>query len=236
MGHIALEAPLVRSRSLGAGRATPSVPVTASIPLAATTRKRPRYTGTTISTTDAGDPTFAYTAKFDIGRDPDMMGSPLRVKFGGLFSSRTKKHEEKLYGATPAQITVFGRPFTFDQIRNFKPYQAELALGYTFNYFSKDAVDRIANEYLKAGILTRIDTNANYFRVQEEILSGYAMGTWDQDWGNMVVGMRVERRKNSGSAFGGVGAANTLLSASTATLNGTYSRAATSPSASTTKT
>jgi len=171
-------------------------------------------TGTTLSTTDAGDPTFAYTAKFDLGRDLEMMGSPLRVKFGGLYSVRTKKHEETLYGATAAQIAASGRPFTFDQIRNFKPYQAELALGYTFNYFSKDAIDRIANEYLKAGILTRIGTNANFFRVQEEILSGYAMGTLDRDWGNIVAGVRVERTKNSGKAFGGVGAATTLVSAS----------------------
>jgi len=140
-----------------------------------------------------------------------MFDNPLRVKFGGFFSSRTKKHEEKLYGASAAQLVAAGRPLTFDQIRNTKPYQGEYSLGYTFNYFTKQAVDDLAQDLLKAGVLTRIDTNANYFRVQEEILAGYAMGTWDQPWGNIVAGVRLERTKNSGEAFGGVGSANTLL-------------------------
>jgi TonB-dependent receptor len=166
-----------------------------------------------ISTTDGGDPTFAYTAQFDIEREFEMFGSPFKLKFGGLFGSRTKKHEETLYSATIAQITAAGQTFNFDQIRNLKPYQGELQLGYDFNYFSKDAVDKRANDLLKAGILVRQNTNANFFRVQEEILAGYAMGTWTQDWGNVVAGARIERVKNNGTAFGGIGAANTLVTA-----------------------
>lgn len=171
-------------------------------------------TGTAISTTDGGDPTFAYTGKFDAGRDFDMFGGPMRLKFGGVFSSRTKKHEEKLYGATPAQLAAAGRTLTFDQIRNTKPYQAELSLGYEFDYFTKQAVDDLAAELLQAGVLTRIDTNANYFRVQEQIVAGYAMGTWEQEWGNVVAGVRVEHTKNSGQAFGGVGNTSDLLKTS----------------------
>ena len=167
-----------------------------------------------ISTTDGGDPTFAYTAKFDVEREFEMLGSPFKLKFGGLFGSRTKKHEETVYAATLAQITAAGQTFNFDQIRNLKPYQGELQLGYDFNYFSKDAIDKRANDLLKAGVLTRTNTNANFFRVQEEILAGYAMGTWTQDWGNIVAGARIERVKNTGTAFAGVGAANTLVTAS----------------------
>jgi len=166
-----------------------------------------------ISTTDGGDPTFAYTAKFDVEREFEMFGSPFKLKFGGLFGSRTKKHEETVYSATIAQITAAGQTFKYDQIRNLKPYQADLKLGYDFNYFSKDAVDKRANDLLKAGVLIRQNTNANFFRVQEEILAGYAMGTWTQDWGNIVAGARIERVKNTGTAFGGVGAANTLVTA-----------------------
>jgi TonB-dependent receptor len=167
-----------------------------------------------INTTDGGDPTFAYTAKFDVEREFDMFGSPFKLKFGGMFGSRTKKHEETVYAATIAQITAAGQTFNYDQIRNLKPYQADLKLGYDFNYFSKDAVDKRANDLLKAGILIRQNTNANFFRVQEEILAGYAMGTWTQDWGNIVAGARIERVKNTGTAFGGVGTANTLVTAS----------------------
>ena len=166
-----------------------------------------------ISTTDGGEPTFAYTAKFDVEREFEMFGSPFKLKFGGMFGSRTKKHEETVYAATIAQITAAGQTFNFDQIRNLKPYQGELQLGYDFNYFSKDAIDKRANDLLKAGVLTRTNTNANFFRVQEEILAGYAMGTWTQDWGNIVAGARIERVKNTGTAFGGVGAANTLVTA-----------------------
>lgn len=169
--------------------------------------------GSTIATTDGGDPTFAYTAKFDIGRATELFGQPLRVKFGGVYSTRTKKHEETLYAATAAQLAAAGRTFTFNDIRNLKPYQAELALGYTFNYFTKKDVDAKAQEFLRAGIMTRSNTNANYFRVQEQIMAGYAMATLDQDWGNVVAGVRVEHTRNAGSAFGGIGSANTLVSA-----------------------
>lgn len=166
-----------------------------------------------ISTTDGGDPTFAYTAKFDVEREFEMFGSPFKLKFGGLYGARTKKHEETLYSATLAQITAAGQTFNYDQIRNLKPYQGKLQLGYDFTYFSKDALDKRANDLLRAGILTRQNTNANFYRVQEEILAGYAMGTWTQDWGNIVAGARIERVKNTGTAFGGVGAANTLVTA-----------------------
>lgn len=170
-------------------------------------------TGTAISTTDAGDPTFAYTGKFDAGRDLEMFGSSLRVKFGGLYSIRTKKHEEKLYGATAAQLTAAGRPLTFDMIRNTKPYQGDYALGYDFSYFSKSAVDNLAGELLRAGVLVRMDTSANYYNVQEKIMAGYAMGTLDREWGNIVAGVRVERTENTGEAFATIGGVQQIISA-----------------------
>ena len=170
-------------------------------------------TGNQISTTDRGDPTFAYTAKFDVGRDLSFMGSDLRIKLGGLYTARTKKAEEKTFAATPAQLAAAGRPFTFDQIRNFKPYQGDYVLGYTFNYFSKSALDNLAGELLRAGVLVRQDTSANYFRVQEKILAGYAMGTLDQTWGNLVFGARVERTENSGEAFATLGGVRQIVTA-----------------------
>ena len=166
-----------------------------------------------ISTSDRGDPTFAYTAKFDAGRDLELFGSDFRVKVGAFYSARTKKAEEKTYQASLAQIQAAGRNVTFDDVRNTKPYQGDLALGYSFNYFSKDALDRIAGELLRAGILTRLDTSANYYRVQERIMAGYAMGTLERDWGDIVFGLRAERTENSGQAFVNVAGVNRLVTA-----------------------
>ncbi len=180
----------------------------------------PILTGTNpaIATTDGDEPTFAYTGKFDVERETELFGSQLKMKFGGVYSVRTKKHEETVYAATAAQLTTAQQVFNFDQIRNLRPYLGDLKLGYDFNYISKDALDRRANDLLKAGVLTRSNTNPNFFRVQEDIVAGYAMGTLTQDWGNIVAGVRVERTKNTGSAFAGAGAGtvvpNTLVTAS----------------------
>jgi len=169
--------------------------------------------GNVIQTRDAGDPSFAYTAKFDIGRDLELLGSPLRVKFGALYSARTKKHEEVLYGATAAQLAAAGRTFSFNDIRNTKPFLGDVTLGYTFNYFSKSALDDLAGRLLRAGVLVRQDTRPNYYRVQEKILAAYAMGTWEQDWGNVVFGLRGERTENTGTAFAAINGVQTLVTA-----------------------
>ena len=169
--------------------------------------------GNVIQTRDAGDPSFAYTAKFDAGRDLELMGAPLRVKLGGLYSVRTKKHEEVLYGATAAQLAAAGRTFTYDDIRNTKAFQGDISLGYAFNYFSKSALDNLAGELLRDGVLVRRNTNGNYYRVQEKILAAYAMGSWEQDWGEIVFGLRGERTENSGTAYATVGGVQTLVTA-----------------------
>lgn len=166
-----------------------------------------------ITTIDAGDPTFAYTAKFDAARDLEAFGLPVRLKFGGEFTARTKKHEEKTYAATAAQLAAAGRTFTYDAIRNLKPYQAELGLGYAFNYYTKVDQDRLASDLLRAGVLVRQNTNANYFRVQEEILAGYGMATADTGWGSVVGGLRLERARNSGEAFATVAGTTQLVRA-----------------------
>ncbi len=160
-------------------------------------------TGTAISTTAAGDPTFAYTGKFDITRDTEFLGGPFTLGLGTLYSARTKKHNEVTYGATAAQLTAAGVNFTFDQIRNTKPYLGDKALGYQFNYFSKSALDELANELLRGGVLVRQNTLGNYYRTQEQILAAYAMGRVDRDWGNVVFGARVERTENKAQAYSG---------------------------------
>lgn len=160
-------------------------------------------TGTAISTTAAGEPTFAYTGKFDITRDTEFLGGPFSVGFGGLYSTRTKKRNEVTLGATAAQLTAAGVNFTYDLIRNTKPYMGGEALGYEFNYFSKSALDDFAADLERRGVLVRLNTVGNYYRTQEEILAAYAMGRMDRAWGNVVFGARVERTENNAQAFSG---------------------------------
>lgn len=165
----------------------------------------PVLSGNAISTTKGGDVTHAGTAKFDIGKDFELFGSTARLKFGGLYSVRTKKHKEDLFGASAAQLTAAGETFSFNTIRSNKPFLGREPLGYTFNYFTKSTVDDYAANLLNRGVLQRINTDSNYYRVQEKIAAGYVMGTFDQDWGNIVVGVRAERTENTGTAFGGTG-------------------------------
>ncbi|WP_163594929.1 hypothetical protein, partial [Klebsiella pneumoniae] len=42
---------------------------------------------------------------------------------------------------------------------------------------------------------------ANYYRVSEEAIAGYAMLKTSFDWGNVVAGARVENLRNTGQAF-----------------------------------
>jgi TonB-dependent receptor len=51
------------------------------------------------------------------------------------------------------------------------------------------------------GTATRQNTDANYWKVSEEIVAFYAMGTTQLDWGNVVYGARFEHIKNTGEAF-----------------------------------
>jgi TonB-dependent receptor len=169
-----------------------------------------------ISRREGADETQAYTAKLDIGREVELFGGPVDLKFGGLWTDRTKKSDERTWTATAAQLTAAG--VALPTIATFglnKPYLGDYKLGYNFKYHSKSAIEAFAADLQRRGIATPVDTSGNLWKVGETITAGYLMGTARRDWGSLVVGARVEKIENSGSAFstiGGVRAFRTINS------------------------
>jgi TonB-dependent receptor len=155
-----------------------------------------------ITRREGADETQAYTAKLDIKREMEAFGGPLELKFGGLWTDRTKKSNEESWTATAAQLTTAG--IALPTINTFgldKPYLGDLKLGYDFKYHSKTALEAFAADLQRRGVATRNDTSDAYYKVGETITAGYVMGTARRDWGSLVVGVRAEKIENTGAAF-----------------------------------
>lgn len=172
-----------------------------------------------ISRRSGGDETQAYTLKFDASREFEVAGLPVEAEFGTMWTDRTKKSDERSWTATRAQlvtagvaipeITAAGPTAAFDSLFLTRPYLSTQDIFYGFRYHSKSALEAFALDLQNRGIATRDNTSGNFWRVGEEILAGYGMGTVDFDWGNVVFGVRVENIKNDGFALSGVGFVNT---------------------------
>ena len=155
-----------------------------------------------ISRRDGSDDTQAYTAKFDITRETDFLGRPVTFGFGGLWSDRTKTSSEQVFTATRAQVIAAGlTPVVYSDIAVGRPYLGEYRLGYNFRYHSQSALENLMNTYINRGIATPVDSAANYWKVNENIVAAYGMGTIDYDWGNIVLGARVEQIETEGRSF-----------------------------------
>jgi TonB-dependent receptor len=144
----------------------------------------------------------------DAAYDTELFDHSLTFTVGGLYTDRTKSRNVQQYSFTQANLTTAGLgTLTFDNaatntIRNGQEYQGEYPLGYTFNYFSKDAIERLVNAAIRSGVAGPTAFGANeYYKVNEKILAGYGMAKVDFDWGNVVLGARVERTENAGLAF-----------------------------------
>ena len=166
-----------------------------------------------------GDETQAFTLKFDAAREFEVAGLPIEAEFGTMWTDRTKKSDERSWTATRAQlvtagvgipeITAAGPTAAFDSLFMTKPYLGTKDIFYSFRYHSKTALEAFALDLQNRGIATRDNTSGNFWRVGEEILAAYGMGTADFDWGNVVFGVRVENIKNDGFALSGLGFVNT---------------------------
>lgn len=166
-----------------------------------------------------GDETQAYTLKFDAAREFEVAGLSVEAELGAMWTDRTKKSDEQSWTATRAQlvaagvgvpeITTSGPTSAFDGLFLTRPYLGTKDIFYSFRYHSKTALDAFALDLQNRGIATRDNTSGNFWRVGEEILAAYGMGTVDFDWGNVVFGVRVENIKNDGFALSGLGFVNT---------------------------
>ncbi|MDE8654044.1 TonB-dependent receptor [Novosphingobium album (ex Liu et al. 2023)] len=150
------------------------------------------------------DRTNAYTGKLDIEHNAALFGAETVIQLGGEYDKRTKTSNRTVLEVTPETLAAAGltNP-TQAQISIDTPYKGKLPLGYGFRYFSSELGEALFDSYAKAGA-ARIQAGAseeNDYRVTEEVLAGYLMGTTYFNWGNIVYGARVERVKNTGSAL-----------------------------------
>ncbi len=145
-----------------------------------------------------GDVTIANTAKMDIDRSVDFGGVETKIEFGGLYTTRIKKSRETAH--TQTSFTTVPTWATFVN-GNKIGYLGTQDLKYTFRYTDKDFTTNYVANAVSSGAAPRVDTAANYYKVGEDILAGYLMGTSKFDWGNVVYGVRAEHIKNNGRAF-----------------------------------
>ena len=148
------------------------------------------------------DRTNAYTAKLDLDHNAALFGADTIFRFGGEYDKRIKTSRRTVLEVTPATLAAVGLTSpTQTDISIDTPYKGKLPL-YDFNYFSSDLGAALFDRYVAAGA-SRVQagtTEQNDYRVSEEIMAGYLMGTTYFDWGNVVYGARLEHVKNSGFA------------------------------------
>jgi TonB-dependent receptor len=149
----------------------------------------------------AVDPTTAYTFKGELAHDTSLFGGQTTIKFGLQYDQRTKiNNESELVLNTAAQFAAAGigtsyQPFSLDI-----PFRGEIPLGYTFRYFSQDAMRDAAERARAVGTVAPI--TGNHYKVREQVLAGYVMANSKFDWGSVVGGVRVEKVTNKGESTG----------------------------------
>ncbi|MCA0201624.1 MAG: TonB-dependent receptor [Proteobacteria bacterium] len=157
-----------------------------------------QFPATSVGDLWGGDVTLAHTAKLDLDRTVDFGGHETKIEFGGLYTTRIKKsretgHAQTTFAAAPTWSTFVNG--------NTIGYLGTQDLKYTFRYTDKDFTTNYVKNLVSAGTAVKTDTSANFYKVGEDILAGYLMGTTMFDWGNVVYGVRVEHIKNDGRAY-----------------------------------
>jgi TonB-dependent receptor len=171
---------------------------------------------TQLTSLDAVDETEAYTARFDLNRELSLFGADARVTFGGQYDQRSKESNEfQLSLATNnaaqnAILTAANVSRTFGPVSLDLPFQGEIPLGYTFRYFSQQAMrDQVARAVAAGAVYNPV--TANFYDVEEEVLAGYGMVRLGYDWGSVLAGLRVENITNTGEAIVPLGGVNTRI-------------------------
>lgn len=148
----------------------------------------------------AVDPTTAYTFKTELAHDTSLFGGETTIKFGLQYDQRTKiNNESELLLNTAAQFTAAGIGTTYQPFSLDIPFRGEIPMGYTFRYFSQDAMRDAVERARTVGSFTPI--TANHYNVRERVLAGYLMANSKYDWGSVVGGARVEKVSNRGQSL-----------------------------------
>jgi TonB-dependent receptor len=148
----------------------------------------------------AVDPTKAYTFKAELSRDIGLFGGEATIKAGFQYDQRTKiNNESEILLNTAAQFAAVGVSTTYQGFSLDRPFRGKIPLGYTFRYFSQDAMrtatDRAAELFADTPI------SGNHYNVRERVLAGYLMANGKYDWGSFVGGVRIEKVTNRGRSL-----------------------------------
>jgi TonB-dependent receptor len=170
-----------------------------------------------ITRTDRLDRTDAYTARLDIDRTFDLFGQDTKIQFGFQYNYRDKTSERTVLEARPTELNAAGIPLPLqaDAIDR-SPIKTGLPQNYGFFYFDTPALEALMTSYIDAGAV-RIQPNTsenNDYRVTEDVLAGYLMGTMFFGRGNIVAGVRAERYENTGTALATIGGVREELTVS----------------------
>ncbi len=149
------------------------------------------------------DETNAYTGKIDITHETDLLGQETKLQFGVQYDQRTKDSNRVVLEARAADLVAKG--IALPRMEDFainSPFKGRIPLRYAFRYFSNEG-GRDLFDSLVERKATRVQPNTsetNYYEVQERVIAGYLMGTSYFDWGNVVLGTRVENVRNQSAA------------------------------------
>jgi TonB-dependent receptor len=148
----------------------------------------------------AVDPTKAYTFKAELSRDIGLFGGEGKIRAGFQYDQRTKiNNESEINLTTAAQFAAVGVSTTYPGFSLDQPFRGEIPMGYTFRYFSQDAM-RTATDRA-AELFPDTPVSGNHYNVRERILAGYLMANSKFDWGSFVGGVRAEKVTNRGRSL-----------------------------------
>jgi TonB-dependent receptor len=147
---------------------------------------------------DFVDDTDAYTGRAILAYETGFLGADATFKVGFQYDQRTKDSVNNQINLTQAQAATLGVAVDYNAFSLDDPFLGEIPLGYTFRYFSTEAMTA-ASEAARAAFPFAALTDDNY-DVREQIMAGFVMGTLKYDWGSILGGVRVERVENRGIA------------------------------------
>jgi TonB-dependent receptor len=148
----------------------------------------------------AVDPTKAYTFKAELSRDIALFGGEGAIRAGFQYDQRTKiNNESEINLTTAAQFAAIGVSTTYQGFSLDRPFRGEIPMGYTFRYFSQDAMRAATNR--AAELFPDTPVSGNHYNVRERVLAGYLMANSKFDWGSFVGGVRVEKVTNRGRSL-----------------------------------
>ncbi len=152
--------------------------------------------------------TDAYTARIDIDRTFDIFGHDTKIEFGAQYNDRVKTATRFRQEIRPQELAAAGIPLPRQSdFIDRSPVATGLPINYTFFQLDTAPTDALVTSYIDAGAF-RIDQNEadnNGFRVTEQVIAGYLMGTMFFNKGNIVAGLRAERYENTGTALSVIG-------------------------------